>query len=148
MADSFSNNQTFVSIRLILNFYLGTYDLTIYGKTDKETVHLEAIHMRLKVIGLVTAPSFPILYRPFTEYKCTLIEPFRRSLRRGEQVMIRMCLPNATTVRVDNGSETRLTYGYENEVLTTDLIVEGDVTVFGIFDQTEQLQPICKFNMV
>jgi hypothetical protein len=39
------------------------------------------------------------------------------------------------------------TYGYENEMLTKEVVVEGDVTVYAIFDRTERLQGICKFNM-
>jgi hypothetical protein len=121
--------------------------LAIYGKTDKEITHVDAIHMRLKVIGLLEAPTFPVMYRPFTEHQCTLIEPFRRSLKQGENVTIRMRIPNATTVRIHNGDEAMSTFGFENEMLVKELVVQGDVIVHGIFDRTEQSQLICKFYM-
>ncbi len=121
--------------------------MTIFGKTDKEETYQDAIHMRLKVVELLKAPMFPILYRPFNEHQCTLIEPFRRILYSGERVMIRMRIPGATTVSVHNGNQTMSTYGYENQMLTKEVVVEGDVTVYAFFDRTERLQSICKFNM-
>ena len=89
----------------------------------------------------------PTLYRPFHEHRRTLIEPSRRTLREGEHVTIKMLIPDATSVRVHNGQRVLLTYGYENQMLTKELVVESDVTVYAIFDQTETLQGICKFNM-
>lgn len=103
--------------------------------------------MRLKVLGVLNTPMFPILYKPFNEHRCTLIEPFRRTLFQGERITIRMHIPDAISVSVHNGQQTLSTYGYENGMLTKELTVEGDVTVYGIFDRTEKLQGICKFNM-
>ncbi|UJR20095.1 hypothetical protein I4U23_023229 [Adineta vaga] len=125
----------------------GTYDLIIYGKTDKEQNYRDAIHMRLKVHGLHKAPLFPTLYRPFNEHRCTLIEPFRRILYHGERVTIRMHIPDAITVNIHNGTQNMSTYGFENQILNKEVVVEGDVTVYAIFDRTEKLQAVCKFDM-
>jgi hypothetical protein len=121
--------------------------LIIYGKTGKEETYRDAIHMRLKVHGLLKAPVFPTLYRPFNEHRCTLIEPFRRILYQGERLTIRMRIPDAITVNVHNGNQKMSNYGFENEILNKEVVVEGDVTIYAIFDRTEILQAICKFNM-
>lgn len=126
---------------------LGTYDLTIYGKTKEETTYQGAILMRLKVHGLLNAPLFPTLYRPFNEHRCTLIQPFRRVVHPGERITIRMYIPDAITVKVQNGSQKMSSYGFENQILTKEVVVEGDVTIYAIFDRTETLQAICKFDM-
>ncbi|CAF1480350.1 unnamed protein product [Adineta ricciae] len=125
----------------------GVYDLIIYGKTKEESTYEGAIHMRLKVHDLLQTPLFPTFYRPFNEHHCTLIEPFRRVVHLGERITIRMHIPDATTVKVQNGNQSMSTYGFENQTLTKDVVVEGDVTVCAIFDRTEIFQVICKFDM-
>ena len=119
----------------------------IYGKTKEESTYEGAIHMRLKVHGLLQTPLFPTFYRPFNEHLCTLIEPFRRVVHLGEHITIRMHIPDATTVKVQNGNQSMSTYGFENQTLRKDVVVEGDVTVYAIFDRTEIFQAICKFDM-
>ncbi|CAF1370502.1 unnamed protein product [Adineta steineri] len=125
----------------------GTYDLTIFGKTKEEGTYQGAIHMRLKVHGLLTAPLFPTLYGPFKEHQCTLIEPFRRVLYKDERITIRIRIPDAITVSVKNGTHNMSTHGFENQILTKEVVVEGDVIVYAIFDRTETLQGVCKFDM-
>ena len=46
--------------------------------------------MRLNVTNMFQAITFPIRSQTFIEYKCILIEPFRRLVRENENIFIYM----------------------------------------------------------
>jgi hypothetical protein len=92
--------------------------------------------MKLNVLNLIQTITFPIIYTVFIEYKCILIEPFRRLLQENEYVTMSMKIPNAKIVKIKNGDDF--------------IVPNKDEYQNGARwdDRTDQISTICVFNMI
>jgi hypothetical protein len=107
--------------------------------------------MKLNVLNLIQTITFPIIYTVFIEYKCILIEPFRRLLQENEYVTMSMKIPNAKIVKIKNGDDFIVPNKdeYQNGLLKKDIYVQGDIYVCARWDdRTDQISTICVFNMI
>ena len=84
----------------------GLYDVDIFAKTNNETMHSDAISMRLRIFNIADAFMFPIVYSDFTQRPCILIELFHRFVYNDQQILIHMVMPNANVIK------------FETEILT------------------------------
>ena len=55
---------------------------------NNETMHSDAISMRLRVFNIADAFMFPIVYSDFTQQSCVLIEPFYHVVYNDQQILI------------------------------------------------------------
>jgi hypothetical protein len=107
--------------------------------------------MRLNVSNLYQAITFPIRSQSFIEYKCILIEPFRRLVQENELIFLHLKIPDAHVIMIKNGDEVILldTDEYKNGLVKKEVIVRGDIHIRVRWnDKTEKLSTICMFNMV
>ena len=127
----------------------GPYEVTIYAKTNRETIYRAAISLRLPGSNPSQPISFPMIHQSFEQHQCILIEPFQRQLRRNEQVLIHMIVPDAHLVKIRNGDENyELDVNeYKNDVVRKKIRVRGDVHVLGCWDKKTD-STICVFNAV
>ena len=127
----------------------GPYEVTIYAKTNKETMYRAAISIRLPGSHLSQPISFPMIHQSFEQHQCVLIEPLRRLLGRNEQVLIHMIIPDADAVKIRNGEENLEVdvNEYKNNVMRKRIRVRGDVHVIGCWDRKTD-STICVFNMI
>jgi transglutaminase/protease-like cytokinesis protein 3 len=140
----------------IINCYFalptnGLYDIIIYAKTHDEIKYQETINMRLNVSNLSQAITFPIRSQTFIEYKCILIEPFRRLVQKNESIFIHMKIPDAHVIMIKNGQECIPLDAdeYKNGLLKKEIRVQGDIHIRVRWnDKTEKLSTICIFNMI
>lgn len=127
----------------------GPYEVTIYAKTNKETIYRSAISIRLPGSNPSQSISFPMIHQSFEQHQCILIEPLHRLLRRNEQVLMHMIVPGAQQVKIQNGGENyELDVNeYKNDVVRKKIRVRGDVHVIGCWDKKTD-STICIFNVV
>lgn len=140
----------------IINCFLapptnGLYDIIIYTKTNNEIKYQETISMKLNVINMFQAITFPIRSQLFSEYKCILIEPFRRLLKENEYVLIHIKIPDALAIKIKNGNEVFLVNQdeYQNGFLKKQIYAHGDIHICARWNErTEKISTICIFNMI
>ena len=129
----------------------GQYEIMIYAKTNDEITYQDTIYMKLNVSNMTQAITFPFLCSSFIEYKCILIEPFRRLLRENECILIHMKIPGANGVKIKNGENDVIPEidEYKNELLKKEIYVQGDVHICAQWnDKADQILTICIFNMI
>jgi transglutaminase/protease-like cytokinesis protein 3 len=129
----------------------GNYQIIIYAKTNDEIKYQETIYMRLNVSNMFQAITFPIRSQSFMEYKCILIEPFRRLVQENERVFIYMKIPDAHIIQIKNGNEFIIPNKdeYKNELLKKEVYVQGDIHICARWNEkTDQISTICIFNMI
>ncbi|CAF4427505.1 unnamed protein product, partial [Rotaria sp. Silwood2] len=139
----------------VLNFYFappakdGPYEITIYAKTNKETIYRAAICIRLPGSNISQSVPFPIVYPSFEEHQCILIEPFQGLLRQNEQVLIHMIVPGAHSVKVQNGDDNiELDVDeYKEQVVKKKIRVRGHVHIIGCWEKKTDAT-ICVFKMI
>ena len=127
----------------------GPYQVTIYARTNKESMHRAAISIQLPGSNISQSISFPIVHQSFEQHQCILIEPLHRLLRRNEQVLIHMIVPGADLVKIRNGDDDmELNVNeYKKDVIRKKIRVRGDVYVIGCWDKKTD-STICVFNMI
>ena len=129
----------------------GLYQMIIYAKANNEMKYQETIDMRLNVLNLSQAITFPMRSQSFLEYRCILIQPFRRLIQENECLYIHMKIPDARAIKIKNGNESILPNinEYQNGFLKKEVLVRGDIRICVRWtDQTEKLYTICVFNMI
>ncbi|CAF3542276.1 unnamed protein product [Rotaria sp. Silwood1] len=130
----------------------GHYEIRIYAKTNHETTYQDTIYMRLNVFNIIQAITFPIIYQSFSEYKCILIEPFRRLIQKNEYLFIHMIIPDAILIKIKNGEDYIIPNKdeYKNGLLKKEIHIQGDLHVCAQWnDKTNrQISTICVFNMI
>jgi hypothetical protein len=127
----------------------GLYDVAIYAKTNNETLYRDAINMRLRVLNIVDAFTFPHIYSSFTEHNCILIEPLQRLVYENEEVLIHMIIPHANVVKIQNGDDYIVPGKdeYKGGVLQKKVRVQGDLHICGRWDdKADSISILCVFN--
>ncbi|CAF3373681.1 unnamed protein product [Rotaria socialis] len=129
----------------------GLYEIKIFSKTNNEKKYEDAIYMRLNVSNMIQAITFPIIYQSFIEYKCILVEPFRRHIEENEDLVIHMKIPDAIKIKIKNGDDYIIPNKdeYKNGVLKTKVHIQGDLHVCAQWnDKTNQpISTICIFTV-
>lgn len=130
----------------------GHYEVKIIAKTNDETAYQDAIYMRLNVSKIMSAVTFPIIYKSFSDYKCILVEPFRRIVQKNENLCIHMKIPNAFIIKIKNGDDYVIPNidEYKNGLLRKQINVQGDLHVCAQWNDriNEQISTICVFTMI
>ncbi|CAF0864971.1 unnamed protein product [Rotaria sordida] len=130
----------------------GLYEIRIYAKTNNETTYQDSIYMQLNVLNMIQAITFPIIYQSFFEYKCILIEPFRRLIKKNEYLFIHMKIPDAILIKIKNGDDYIIPNKdeYKNGLLKKEIYIQGDLHICAQWnDKTNrQISTICIFNMI
>jgi hypothetical protein len=123
-------------------------EVTIYAKTKKETAYRAAICIRLPGSNISQPITFPLVHQSFEEHQCILIEPLQRLVRKNEQVLIHMIVPDAYVVKIRNGDDTIVLDEdeYRNGIVKKKVRVRGDLYVCGCWDKKTD-STMCVFNM-
>lgn len=129
----------------------GLYEVAIYARTNNETHYRDAINMRLRVLNIVDAFTFPLIYSSFTENKCLLIEPLQRLVYQNEDVLIHMIIPHANVIKIQNGDDYIVPGKdeYKRGVLRKKVRVQGDLQICARWDDNaDTISIVCVFNML
>jgi hypothetical protein len=129
----------------------GLYEVAIFAKTNDEKSYQDAINMRLRVLNMIDAFTFPFIYSAFTEHHCILIEPLQRLVYKNEEVLIHMIIPHANVVQVQNGDDHIVPTkdDYKKGVLRKKVRVQGDLQICARWDDNaDSISIIAVFNMI
>jgi hypothetical protein len=129
----------------------GLYEITVYAKTNHETLYHDAINMRLRVSNITDAFTFPLTDSTFTKHNCILIEPLQRLVYRNEEVLIHMIIPLANVIKIQNGDDYMVPGKdeYKRGVLRKKVRVQGDLRICARWDdKADSILVICVFNML
>ena len=125
------------------------YNVIIYAKTETETTYRAALSIQIAGTNITQSIFFPYTFPSFEMYQCILIQPLQSFLRHNEHALIHMVIPNARTVKIQNGNDLVVLNRNDsiNGVLKKQVQILGDVYVYGQWNNDTDA-PICFFYVI